>query len=178
MSWPIHRECEWKFSSSQSDLYIWKKEESRSGLKGCCSNCVKKCKGPKIKTPGISRERAPDRAEQFQQIGLHAYAKRSGPSSVAPRGSASKSLAGRAGPSVRGPIHQPLHDKGCLNVPFLINQEDINKYVLRSSPPCGESLTPITRRFSPAGWSVWLITASWSCLQVRDHLVKCEKMAD
>lgn len=153
-------------------IHMKKGEQIRA--EGCCSNCVKKCKGPKIKTPGISLKKAPDCAEQSQQIGLHAYAKHSPPSSVDPWGSTSKSLAGRPGPSMSWLLHQLLHDKGWLNVPFLINHEDINKYVQDSSLPCGESLTLITCSFSPAGWSIGLITATRRSLQVRVHFVKCK----
>lgn len=60
-------------------LIHMKKRGADQGAVGCCSNCVKKCKGPKIKTPGISQEKAPDCAEQSQQIGLHAYANHSAP---------------------------------------------------------------------------------------------------
>lgn len=148
--------------AAQRATYTYENKGEQIRAEGCWSNCVKKCKRPKIKTPGISREHAPDCAEQSQQIGLHTYANHSPPSSVDPWGSTSKSLVGRPSPSMSWLIYQLLHDKGWLKVPFLINHEDINKYVHHSSLPCGESLTLVTCSFSPAGWSIWLITASWS----------------
>lgn len=45
--------------AAQRATYTYETKGEQIRAEGCCSNCVKKCKGPKIKTPGINRGEGP-----------------------------------------------------------------------------------------------------------------------
>lgn len=83
MSLPIQRGMSGNFATQRA-TYTYEKKGSRSGLKGAVVIVLKSARAPKIKTPSISWEKAPDCAGQSQQIGLNAYANHSPLSSEDP----------------------------------------------------------------------------------------------